>query len=103
MESQEVREVGFDPPAYAQRLTVTVEPASAGVKTYLVKQADEANVKEALSAEKEPAENLLIAWRGSDKAEAYSFEATIPAKTGYTVLLKTGAKPTEVKLTIVGK
>jgi hypothetical protein len=99
-----VQELEFDAPAYAQRLTVTVAPTSAGVSAYLMKAADREAVERALQADKQPAASLLLASRVSTGApETYSFEATVPAKTPYTLLLKAGPKTTQVKATVVGR
>jgi len=100
----EVKELEFDAPAYAQRLTVTVTPTSSGVSAYLMKAADKDAVDRALQGDKEPAASLLLASRVSKgAAETYSFEATVPAKTAYTLLIKPGPKPTQVKVTVVGR
>jgi len=103
MEAQAVQLLGVDPPAYQQQVKVTVEPVSAGVKAYLVKEVDEKIAQDALGSEKEPRADIVLGSGGSEQARPFSFEATIPAKTGYTVLLKTATKGTDVKVTIVGK
>jgi hypothetical protein len=99
-----VQEITFDPPAYAQKVSVTITPTSAGVSAYLIKAADMQAVDRALQADKEPAASMLLASRVSKAAaETYTFEATIPAKTEYSLLLKGGTKSTDVKVSVVGR
>lgn len=99
-----VHAIDFTAPAYEQRLTVSVAPVNAGVSAYLIKSADKEAVSQALDAEKEPAASLLLGSRVSKgAAETYTFDATVPAKTPYSLLLKGGKKSTEVKVSVVGR
>jgi hypothetical protein len=96
----------FSAPAYDQKVTVTIEPVSGPVSAYLMKSSDHKAVDDALNHQKEPSPSLLLGSRVSPKngpAEAYSFDATVPAKTEYVLLLKAGLKSTEVKVKVVGK
>lgn len=104
LEPLSVREIAFSPPAYTQRLTVTITPTNTGVSSYLVKSADKTQVDRALQAEKEPAASLLLGSRVSKgAAETYSFDASVPAKTEYVLMLKGGPKSTEVKVKVAGR
>jgi hypothetical protein len=99
-----VKEYSFDAPAYQQKVTVTVAPVTTGVSAYLCKESDKDAVERALQAEKEPAASQLLGSRVSKGGpDTYSFDATIPAKTSYTLFLKGGPKETEVKLKVVGR
>jgi hypothetical protein len=96
----------FSAPAYEQKVTVTIEPKSAPVSAYLIKSSDEKAVVVALLREKQPAPSLLLGGRAAPNkgpAKAYSFDATVPAKTEYILLIKGGLKSTEVKVKVVGK
>src|SRR5437773_15843 len=93
------QELTLDAPAYSQRVTVTIVPTSGPVSAYLVKSADLLAVKAKLDAEKEPDASLLLGSRVSkDRAEEYTFEATVPAKTEYTLIVKAGKATTDVKV-----
>jgi hypothetical protein len=99
-----VQELEFSAPAYAQKVTVTITPTSAGVSAYLVKASDMEAVGRSLQVDKEPAASLLLGSRVSKgQPETYSFEATVPAKTEYALLLKNSAKSTQVQVSVVGR
>ncbi len=94
----------FDPPVYDQRVTVTVEPTSAAVSAYLVKEADSLPAARRLRNKQEPDAAAVLGSRVSVGApQAYTFEASVPAKVGYTLLLKGGSQATDVKVTLVGR
>lgn len=95
----------FSPPTYAQRVSITITPSGAPVSAYVCKTSDDEAVRKALDAvNKEPDAALLIASRVSNQsAETYTLEASIPAKTGYTLWLRNGTKSNEVKVNLVGK
>jgi hypothetical protein len=100
----EVKPYLFDAPAYEQKVTVTVTPTATGVSAYLCRESDHEKVALQLEAEKEPQAALLLGSRVSKgAAETYSFDATVPAKTPYALLLKGGGKVTEVKVKLVGR
>jgi hypothetical protein len=94
----------FSPPTYKQSVTVTIEPQSASVSAYLVKTEEKDAVEKALFSDKEPPAAAVLGSRVSTGAtETYSFDATVPAKQGYTLLLKGNKKKsTEVKVKVVG-
>jgi len=103
IDAQSLQILGVDGPARQQKVSVTVEPGKAGVSAYLVKEADENTVTDALVSDKAPPASLLLAHRVSkDRPEKYTIKATIPAKTGYSLILKTGTKTTSVKFAIIG-
>lgn len=94
----------FDPPAYQQRVTVTITPTAAGVSAYLCKESDAREVTKVLEAVKgEPRASALLGSRVSKgEAETYTFEATVPAKTAYTLLLKS-LRATQVRVEVIGR
>lgn len=97
-------DIHFSAPAYNQRVVVTVTPTDSAVSSYLVKSEDHPAVERALQADKEPQASRLLGSRVSKgNPETYSFEATIPAKTEYSLVFKGSGRPTEVKVQIVGR
>jgi hypothetical protein len=99
-----VQEIMVDGPDKEQKLTVTITPNVAILNAYLFKTADSEAVERAVQADKEPAAALLLA-RGKSKGagKAFTFEAKVPAKTGYTLLIKNGNQAAKVKLKVVGR
>lgn len=99
-----VKELTFTPPAYDQKLKVTITPTSGAVSAYLMKADDAMAVERSLQAGKEPPAALLLGSRVSQgNAETYSFEATVPAKVEYALMLKVHAKGTDVSVAVVGR
>jgi hypothetical protein len=95
----------IDPPTYQQHLTVSIKSDKGGVEAYVVKTADLEAVRKTLGViGKTPETDVLL---GSHEAgegpEDYSFEATIPAKTEYAVVLRGAKKTTKVTLSLVGR
>jgi hypothetical protein len=104
MQPLEVRDLIFTAPAYQQKVTVTITTTTAGVSSYLCKEDDQTRVMLSLNADKQPPASLLLGSRVSEHgAESYQFEATVPAKTPYVLLLKAGKQATEVKVKVVGR
>ncbi len=94
----------FDPPTYAQAVTVTVKPTAGGVSAFVVKGADEKQAAAALARGLPPESLLLGSKVAGEAAEEYSFEVKIPARTGYVLFIKSvGKKQNDVKVTVVGK
>lgn len=99
-----VHDLHFDPPAYNQRVTVTIEPTGGGVSAYLMREEDSGAAEAQLRKNIEPDGSKLLGFKISrGPAEAYTFEATVPAKTGYALLLKNGPQAADVKVTVVGR
>jgi hypothetical protein len=104
LKPEEMPKFLFDAPAYQQKVTVTITPKDAGVSAYLFKDSNTDAVEKALNADKEPAADLLLASQvGKKDPEPYTIEATVPAKTAYTLLVRAAAKTTGVKIKLVGK
>jgi hypothetical protein len=95
----------ISPPTYAQKVTVTITPKDGPVGAYLCKSSDDEAVRQALDQIKqEPAAGLLLASKPTGQAaEVVTLEASVPAKTGYSLWLRGGSKSTEVKIDLVGK
>jgi hypothetical protein len=104
IEPLEARSLVLSAPPRQQKVTVTVTPTGGPVSAYLCKEDDHARVEQALLAGKTPPPSVVLAGRRSkDKAESYSFEATVPARTPYAVVLATGKRSAVVKVKLVGR
>jgi hypothetical protein len=95
--------VTYSPPAYEQKVTLTIKPVSAAVSAYLIKATDLPAVEKSLDAEKEPASNIVLAGKTTKgAAETYTIEGTVPAKVEYVLVLRSH-KDTEVTVKTVGR
>jgi hypothetical protein len=88
----------FDPPRSEQKLTVTVTSPGVPVNAYLVKAADAPALQTALERGQAPTSTLAQ----KEKAEDIMLEATVPAKTGFTLVLQSNKK-TDAKVKVVGR
>ena len=89
-----------DAPQYEQKLTVEVDAPGTPVLAYVVKTEDAEGAFAALMREKEPA-NVLAG--SKEKSEKVSITATIPPKTGYSVLVRSVGAKGEVTVRIKGQ
>jgi hypothetical protein len=88
-----------DPPRYEQKVTVTVSSPEAPLDVYLVKAADKEAMQEALDKDKDKP----VALAKQEKAKETTLEATVPAKTGFTIfLVGTTGKTVQAKVKVVG-
>jgi hypothetical protein len=90
--------VNWDPPRYDQKLTVTVTSSGKPVSAYLVKESDQEAATRALQDGKMPAGVLA----SQENAEEIHLSATIPAKTGFTLVLVSKRKA-EARVQAVGR
>jgi hypothetical protein len=95
----EAYKVEFDPPRSEQQVTVTLTSPGVPISAYLVKREDSAQAMDAALGGKAPASAL----DGKEKGEEITLSATIPAKTGFAVVIKGGSKKAEVKIKTVGR
>jgi hypothetical protein len=90
----------FDPPRYEQKVTVEVKSPGNPVSVYLVKGEDAEKANNALQSGKAP----TGAFAGQEKSEDVNLEATIPAKTEYTLLVfNPGKKKAAAKVKVTGR
>jgi hypothetical protein len=94
---------GFTAPRYAQKVTVTVTPTGGPVSAYLVKDPDGKYVDTLNAHNKPPADEVIGSKESLDKAETYSFEANVPAKTAYTLVVYAEKGKAEVRVQVVGR
>jgi hypothetical protein len=100
----EIQQVSFDPPAYQQKVTVSISGTKGPVSAYLVKSGDEPKVEAALDANRPlPTDSVFNSNVNKESAKDYSFDATVPAKVGYSLLLRAEKSSTDVKVKVVGR
>jgi hypothetical protein len=94
----EVRTI--DPPRREQKVTVTFQSSGPPVDVYVTLEGDREAAKDALLNGKKPASSL----GGSAKVTDGTLQVTVPAKSGYSVLIMNrGNQNADVKLTIKGR
>ena len=94
----EPKTIAFDPPRYEQKVTVQVSSAGAPVSVYLVRESDLEAATKQITADKAPASPLA----SKENAEEITLEATVPAKTGYALLIRAVKKQAQVKVKVTG-
>ncbi len=99
LEVGDVQAIAIDPPVKEQKVTVTVTSTASPVDVYLVFAKDKESGKRALLDRKPPAEPLAAKAKTTDAV----LEATIPAGSGFVVLLGLANKSTSVKLKVSGQ
>lgn len=103
MGGMEYQELTFDPPRYDQKVTVTVSPSKGPVSAWLIK-ADAVNkVKPAIERDKDAPADVIFGKQVSKTKEELKFEATVPAKTEYMLLIRNGPENNEVSVKVVGR
>jgi hypothetical protein len=96
----ETRTLDFDAPRYDQKLKIEVTSSGPAVSAYLVKTDDKAAAERNLGNGKAPADSL----GGQDRSESISFEATVPAKTEYTLVVhNTTTNKATVQVKVTGR
>jgi hypothetical protein len=95
----EVKLYTFDAPRYDQKLTVKVSSPGAPVSIWLVKEEDGEAARSRLESDKPPTSSIA----SKENSEDITMEATIPAKTGYVLLVRSDKKKAEVKINVNGR
>jgi hypothetical protein len=95
----EVQSLSIDPPKSEQRVSVTVSSSGSPIDAYIVLDKDKEAAKQALLDRKKPAATL----DGRAKTQDATLEATIPAKTGFAILLGGANKSSQVKVKVSGR
>jgi uncharacterized protein YgbK (DUF1537 family) len=94
----EVHSFTVDAPQRAQQVIVEAT-ADEPVSVYLVLEKDHNAAKDAVQSGKAPADSL----GKEEKKKEVKFEATVPAKNEYVVLVGGATKKTNVKVKVTGK
>ena len=95
----DVRKIEIDAPRREQAVTVTFTSSATEVSVYLVTAQDGDKGLEALTNYKPLSATLAE----KKKAKTGTLEATIPAKTGFAILLAGATRDTSVDLKITSK
>jgi outer membrane lipopolysaccharide assembly protein LptE/RlpB len=95
----EVQSLSIDPPKREQKVSVTVTSSGSPIDAYIVLDKDKEAAKQALLDRKKPANPL----DGKTKTQDATLEATIPANTGFAVLLGEASKSSQVKVKVSGR
>ena len=91
----------IDAPIREQQITVTVTATGSPVNVYIVPESAHAETMTALTNLKKPDAAKVLG--SKEKVENDTIEATIPAKTGFSVFISGAKKQAEVTMKIVGK
>jgi hypothetical protein len=94
-----VHRIEFDPPKYAQKITIETHSPGSPVSVYLVRQEDSDAAQDQLDKDKTPSASLA----GKDKSEDITLEATVPAKTAFSLLIRADKKSAEVRVKVTGR
>lgn len=96
----DVKTFDYDAPRADQKVTVVVTPAGSSVDVYVVPSAQAQAAQQAMLNNKKPA-GALVAKEKVAKEE--TLETTIPAKTGFAVVIGNAPKDTKVELKVNGR
>ncbi len=94
-----VHRIEFDPPKYAQKLTVEAHSPGSPISVYIVRQEESSAAQEQLENDKKP--NAPLA--SMDKSEDITLEASVPAKTAFVLLIRAEKKTAEVRVKVTGR
>lgn len=94
-----IQSIEYSAPRFAQKVTIEVVSPGAFVSAYLVKQEESEAAKTMMDTGKAPAAPLA----GKDNAEEIHMETIVPAKTGYTLLIRADRKAADVRVKVSGR
>ena len=87
----------IDAPRSTQQVTVTVSSPGTEVDACIVLERDRMAAETALRIEERPSDTLA-----QDRGEDLTLSATIPARSGFSIIISGAQKPCEVKLRVTG-
>jgi hypothetical protein len=99
IDADDVQAVLIDPPRSDQKVSISVSATGSPVDVYVVLEKDKPAAMKRLKDFQKP-ENTLAA---KEKVQSDTLEATVPAKSGFVVLLANAKKTAQVQLKITGK
>jgi hypothetical protein len=99
LDDGQVQSLSIDPPRKDQSANVTVSSSGSPIDVYVVLEKDKEAGKQALLDSKKPAESLARKVKTQDAI----LEATIPANTGFAILLGGASKSSQVKVKVTGR
>jgi len=102
MEPGDVHSFPVDAPQREQKVRVEVD-APGTLNVYVVRESDEEAARHALLALKKPTSTLAKVEPAEPSTTPIVLETTIPAKTGFVVILSGIKKAAEVRVKITGR
>src|SRR5947209_6330543 len=99
LSSGDVQLILIDPPKREQQVSVMVSPVGSPIDVYVVLDKDSEAGKQALLDHKKPAGSLA----SKTKTQEATLEATIPANSGFAILLGGASKSTRVTVNVTGR
>jgi len=99
LDVSEVKKYAVDPPRVKQNVRVVATSSECPVSVYVVLDENAPAVEDAIQSSTKPAADKVLG--GADKQQEATVDATIPAKSGFTILVGGATKKTNitVKLT----
>ena len=91
--------IEYSAPRYEQKVTIQVSSPGAPVSAYLVAEPDRQAAQLLLNQKKTPEKSLA----GKEKAEEFTLEATVPAKTAFVLLIRADKKEAQVRVKATGR
>jgi hypothetical protein len=102
LEPQSIKYVSVDPPRSQQQVTVLVSSPGVPVDVHLVAEGEKDAAMKSLELGKRLESSKLLT-AAQLNVESATLEATVPARTGFTVLLSGARKKAAVHLKITGR
>jgi hypothetical protein len=97
----DVKNLQIDAPRSDQKVRVTLASSDSAINAYLVLQKDHDAVDQALQAGNRPDPSAVLA--SQEKAKEATLEATVPAKSGFSIFFNGATKPTTVSVQVTGR
>jgi hypothetical protein len=99
LDEGQVQSILIDPPKREQNVSITAKSTGSPIDLYVVLDKDKEPAKQALLDRKKPAAALASKTKTQDAA----LEVTIPANTGFAVLLGGAGKSSHVTVKVTGR
>jgi hypothetical protein len=99
LDEGQVQSILIDAPKSEQKVTVTVNSAGAPIDAYIVLDKDKEAGKQALLNRQKPPQSLA----GKVKTQDATLEATVPANTGFALLVGGASKNSRVSVKVTGR
>ncbi|SRR6266404_876944 len=99
LDEGQVQLIFIDPPKKEQKVSVTVTSSGSPIDVYVVLDKDKEAGKQALLDRKKPTGSLA----SKTKTQNATLEATIPANTGFAILLGGANKNSRVTAKVTGR
>jgi hypothetical protein len=98
--AKQSKELKFGASPDARDLVVAIDASEGPLNAYVVNANKAKAVDAALAASKDPPAQAVFASKETEEDADYRFDATVPAQTPYTLLLRAGPKSADVKVKV---